>query len=139
MPAPYTGGCRCGAVRYTIDAEPAMAGICHCTSCRSLSGATQNPLAAFPEAAVSVTGETSSYHSSADSGSAVTNRFCPTCGSQLFGQSTGMPGLVAVRAGSLDDPEGVTPNFEVYTKRQVSYSPADPERACFAEMPPPPE
>jgi hypothetical protein len=26
-----TGGCQCGAVRYTINAEPKQLIICHCT------------------------------------------------------------------------------------------------------------
>jgi hypothetical protein len=29
-----SGGCLCGQVRYTADAEPMFAGICHCKDCQ---------------------------------------------------------------------------------------------------------
>ncbi len=34
-----TGGCQCGAVRYTIDAPVTMTGHCHCSMCRKVHGA----------------------------------------------------------------------------------------------------
>jgi hypothetical protein len=34
MSKEYTGGCRCGAVRYRLRGEPFKAGLCHCTDCR---------------------------------------------------------------------------------------------------------
>ena len=30
MTTPYTGGCRCGAVRYECSAEPMFPGNCYC-------------------------------------------------------------------------------------------------------------
>ncbi len=33
-----TGGCLCGAVRYEVSGEPYIAGLCHCTKCRKLTG-----------------------------------------------------------------------------------------------------
>ena len=34
-----TGGCQCGAVRYTINREPKQLIICHCTQCQRRYGA----------------------------------------------------------------------------------------------------
>ena len=28
------GGCLCGAVRYTSEAEPALTAVCHCPDCQ---------------------------------------------------------------------------------------------------------
>jgi len=36
MPAPFTGGCRCGAVRYECTAEPIATIHCHCRDCHWL-------------------------------------------------------------------------------------------------------
>ena len=32
------GGCHCGAVRYTLTAKPYSSMICHCRTCRGVSG-----------------------------------------------------------------------------------------------------
>jgi hypothetical protein len=29
-----TGGCLCGSVRYTSEAEPALVAVCHCATCQ---------------------------------------------------------------------------------------------------------
>jgi len=37
MPAPYTGGCQCGALRYVLEAEPQWLVACPCTECQRQS------------------------------------------------------------------------------------------------------
>ena len=34
MNTPYTGGCACGAIRYSISAEPAVMNDCQCRQCQ---------------------------------------------------------------------------------------------------------
>ena len=34
MPAPYAGGCGCGAIRYSVTTEPLISYLCHCTECQ---------------------------------------------------------------------------------------------------------
>ena len=36
--AKITGGCLCGAVRYTAEAEAASATVCHCRDCQKFTG-----------------------------------------------------------------------------------------------------
>ena len=36
--AKVTGGCLCGAVRYTAEADTAGAGVCHCRDCQKFTG-----------------------------------------------------------------------------------------------------
>lgn len=39
MTTPLTGGCLCGAIRYTVSAPITELRACHCTSCQKASGA----------------------------------------------------------------------------------------------------
>lgn len=133
------GGCLCGAIRYEVTAAPAMAGFCCCESCRKLSGSGHAFHALIPEAALKVSGNVRGFEWKADSGNTVTTSFCPTCGSPLFGKSSGMPGMVTFRAASLDTPEAVSPQMAVYTKRLLAWDHLDPTLPAFQEMPPMPK
>ena len=33
-PKPITGRCLCGAVTYSVDADPVIQAACHCTDCQ---------------------------------------------------------------------------------------------------------
>ena len=35
---PISGGCQCGAVRYTVHAPPSDVEHCHCSMCRKTNG-----------------------------------------------------------------------------------------------------
>lgn len=134
----YKGGCLCGAVRYEITAAPAMAGFCYCLSCQKLSGAGHAFHAMVPENAFRVNGETRGFTWPADSGNQVTTRFCPTCGSHLFGKTSRFPDMVTVRVASLDDPSTVVPQMAVFTKRQQKWDQIDASLPAFPAMPPMP-
>lgn len=135
----HMGGCLCGKVHYTVGATPTMAGHCYCLNCQKLSGAGHSFLAMVPEDAFRVDGETQAFSWTADSGNTVTTSFCPTCGSPLFGRSSGFPGMVTVRVASLDDPSVVTPQWAVYAKRLQPWDHIDPKLPAFQAMPPAPE
>lgn len=99
------GGCLCGAVRYEFDAEPAMAFACHCRACQYVSGGSPTLGVIIPKAAFSVTkGEARAWRSTGDSGGVVARHFCPDCGTPLYTELEGMPDIVAVKTGGLDDP-----------------------------------
>ncbi|MGR8935162.1 MAG: GFA family protein [Gammaproteobacteria bacterium] len=133
------GGCLCGAVRYEVSIAPAIAGFCYCESCRKLSGSGHAFLALVPEAAMKISGNIRGFEWKADSGNTVTTSFCPTCGSPLFGKNSGMPDMVAFRVASLDDPDAISPQMAVYTKRVLSWDCLDPALPAFREMPPMPQ
>ncbi|MGR9071479.1 MAG: GFA family protein [Gammaproteobacteria bacterium] len=130
------GGCLCGAVRYEVTATPAMTGFCYCESCRKLSGSGHAFHALVPEAAIKISGNIRGFEWVADSGNTVMTSFCPTCGSPLFGKSSGMPGMATFRVASLDDPEAISPQMAVYTKRLLKWDCLDPALSAFQEMPP---
>ena len=67
--AQIVGGCRCGQVRYSGNAEPAFTGVCHCTNCQKETGAAFNIVVAVPQAALTIQGSPKTYTSKGDSGS----------------------------------------------------------------------
>ena len=38
MKTPFSGGCACGAIRYSCAAEPLYMGNCHCRDCQRATG-----------------------------------------------------------------------------------------------------
>lgn len=110
-----TGGCLCGAIRYECQGEPVFSGNCHCRDCQRTSGGAFTPAMFFPEAAVKIGGETKSYEATADSGNKIWRQFCPNCGSQLFSKLQMLPGMIGLRAGTLDDPSAFQPTMDIYT------------------------
>jgi hypothetical protein len=136
VPTPFSGGCLCGAVRYVCDGEPAMAGHCHCEDCRRSSGSGHSSHLAVPEASVALTGAVATYVRPADSGNPVTRAFCPTCGAPVYSSNPAMPGLIFLRASSLDDLEVFQPQMHVFAGRAASWDARSPGIPVFERMPP---
>lgn len=131
------GQCLCGNVNYTISAPPRVMSQCHCDDCRKSTGTGHASNAFFKQSDVHIDGETRSYESVADSGSAVTRYFCPICGSLLFGALSGIKNVIAVAVGTLDDSSWFKPSVIVYNKRKPQWDFMDVSIPVFEEMPPP--
>ena len=110
----FTGGCRCGDVRFIASGRPYRVGICHCLDCRKHHGALFFAAAIFPEDAVTIEGETREYRG---------RHFCPRCGSSLFARSTDE---IEVHLGSLDAPDQLMPTYENWVMRRESWLPPFP-------------
>jgi len=134
--AAFTGGCLCGAVRYACSAEPMIAGHCHCEDCRRSSGSSRSSHLAVPEESVAMSGATTAYPRPAASGNVVTRHFCPTCGAPVFSRNAGMPGMMFLRASSLDDLEVFKPQMHVYAARAPSWDRPREGLPAFDMMPP---
>ena len=133
------GGCKCGAIRYRIDAEPAFAAHCCCTACQKLSGGGHTTFIIVPSAALTVTGEPATYHYTADSGTDVQTSFCGACGSPLFGNPSRMADLTGVRVGSLDDPSAVRPAAALFVAERHDWDTLDAGLRTFEGMMPSPD
>ena len=110
----YTGGCRCGLVRFVATGEPYRVGICHCIDCRKHHGSLFGASAIFPEDTVVIEGETREYKG---------RFFCPTCGSPVFARTEDE---IEVNLGSLDSADQLEPTYESWTKRRESWLPVFP-------------
>lgn len=131
-----SGQCLCGAIRYSGEGDPVFQVKCYCTDCRRVSAAGHAAMMGFPAEAVQVVGEVKEFHSTADSGSDVSRAFCPVCGSGLFARGSAMPGLIFLRASTLDDPSLFTPQMVVWAARAPHWDPVPAGLPAFAERPP---
>lgn len=118
------GGCLCNSVRYRINAQPLATRLCWCRLCQYLAAGNATVNVVVPSAAISITGELREYRSVAASGNAMVRRFCPTCGTPMFSQAEVRPHQLIVRAGTLDEPNRITPTTAIWTD-------SAPEWACF--------
>jgi hypothetical protein len=123
---PLTGGCACGAVRYTVTAEPGFSFHCQCRQCQRASGGGHASLFIVPKAAAAVAGEVRFHDQTADDGATVSRGFCPRCGSPVLGQSSGYPDVLLITAASLDDPARFTPQRVVFSASRQPWDHVDP-------------
>lgn len=109
-PVTRTGGCFCGAVKFTVTGDPINVRACHCKDCQRLTGSAFFVRALFPKDQVTVTGNVAEFPSSDD----VTRKFCPRCGSQLFADRKSRPDAIAIALGSFDNLDGILPSEHIW-------------------------
>lgn len=134
---PIEGGCLCKAVRYRINAEPIMMRLCWCRDCQYLAAGNATANVVFPSAAAMVTGDLHDYVGKADSGNVLHRKFCPICGTPVFSQAEVRPHVIIVRAGTLDDPNGVKPSVNVWADSAPTWACMNAELPTFPHQPPP--
>jgi len=137
MEIPFFGGCACGAVRYVCAQAPLAMVNCHCRDCQQAGGSGFSPTVVVPAASFQVISGKPTFHAvEADSGHTATRAFCASCGASLFASSTGRIDLIAIRAGSLDDPSWFRPQAEIWVARAQPWVHLDPDVPHFPGNPP---
>jgi len=135
MDKPFTGGCACGAIRYSIAGEPLFSNHCQCRDCQRESGTGHGSYATFPRAGVTVTGKAKTWDVTGDSGNVKTRAFCPECGVAVYMTFKAMPDIFTIRAASLDEPARYKPQAITYAVRAYDWDPLDPGLTKFERMP----
>lgn len=133
-----TGKCLCGAVRYQVNATPVLVRTCWCRVCQFIGAGSATVNAIFPSAAFALEGAVSIYTSVADSGNVMHRRFCPACGTHVFGTTDARSDIVVVRVGTFDDPELVRPAVTIWTSSAPSWACIDPHLPQTERQPAPP-
>lgn len=132
-----TGGCRCGAVRYTANAEPITTRVCWCRDCQFFAAGNATVNLVFSAASVSITGPLRDYCSRADSGNQMHRQFCSECGTPVTSASEARPHLIILRAGTLDNPEIARPSLTIWTDSAPSWACIDQAVPMTSKQPPP--
>jgi len=126
-PSAFRGGCACGAIAFECSAAPLSMVSCHCRDCQRAGGSGHSPSVVVSRAAFRVTrGEPRFYERRADSGAVARRAFCAACGSPLFASSSARPDVLAIRAGSLDDPSWFRPAAVVFADSAQPWDPFPP-------------
>lgn len=115
MPKRITGGCLCGAIRYTSESSPILTAICSCKKCQRQTGSSFSILVALAEGTlVFEKGVLAAYLDTGSSGLPVSRQFCSDCGSPIVSTVAATPGLSWLKAGSLDDPSWLQPSVSIW-------------------------
>ncbi|UWU90327.1 GFA family protein [Bradyrhizobium sp. CB1015] len=136
MEKPYTGGCACGAIRYSIEREPLFSNHCQCRDCQRESGSGHGSYATFARAGVTLTGDARHWDMVADSGKVKTRGFCTQCGVAVYMTFAAQPDVFTIRAASLDEPARYKPQAVTFAARGQAWDPLDPGLVKFEGMPP---
>jgi hypothetical protein len=110
-----SGSCHCGAVRFEVTDDFSAVRICHCTTCKKLSGGagTTNGRARTDTIRV-VAGEELIRTYQPDEGSS--KSFCSQCGSNLFGGGWPESEFSSVRISAIDSPFDRKPEAHTYVR-----------------------
>jgi hypothetical protein len=105
-----TGGCACGQLTFRARGEPKRVGLCHCLTCRKISGSPFGAFAIYEADAVTIEGRVQNW------GAEDTGRsFCPTCGSRVFSRTDDE---IEIGLGAFDEPNVLEPSYELWTMRR---------------------
>ena len=136
MTTSHTGGCLCGAVRYSITVPIKELRACHCLDCQRSSGAHGAVVAFVRRENFSITqGAPKRYAKKADSGRTLVRYFCGDCGSPLYSHRENLPEVIGVRAGTLDDPSGLRITAHIWTNSAQPWSYIDPAAKHYPAQP----
>lgn len=103
-----SGGCQCGAVRYSAQSIKDNAHVCHCRMCQKASGNFFASLVGVPHKDFTWTqGEASFFQSSGQ----VKRGFCAQCGTPLYFQHADSQ-HISLFIGSFDQPKTILLDFE---------------------------
>ena len=114
-PETLTGGCACGQLTFAARGRPKRVGLCHCMTCRKVSGSPFNAFVIFPVGQVTISGEMRGWSATPES----ERCFCPVCGSQVFDRDAAHE--IEIKLGAFDRPNLFTPTYEAWTIRRESW------------------
>jgi len=135
--ADIVGGCLCGNVRYSSDAEPVMTAVCHCSHCQTQTSSAFSILVAVPKGSLQIEGEPlAAYETQGESGQPITRKFCPNCGSPVVSDVTVTPDLEWIKAGTLDDTSWLQPQVHWWCDSAQPWVKIDEAVPAFAGNPP---
>jgi hypothetical protein len=114
------GSCYCGTVKYEIHGKLLMFANCHCPDCRKFSGsAFSSVLVTESQGFKVISGQDNLIHYQSSPGKV--RCFCKTCGCPVFSHVEQRPGMIFVRAGSLDDDPQIKPQAHIWVSHKAPW------------------
>ncbi len=118
----YSGGCQCGAIRFTINSAPRLAYCCHCTDCQKQASSAFGISVWFrADDFVLNSGSLSRWDTLADSGNVKECVFCPDCGTRIYHGDIEKFEIISVKGGTLDDIQRIRPIAHIWTRSALPW------------------
>ncbi len=112
-----TGGCQCGAIRFSAAAAPTRISICHCRMCQKATGA---PFASFADIDKKDFSWTRGTPAAFRSSSIAERDFCAACGTPLsFRRIDG--DRIEILTGTFDRPDHVVPTRQYGSESRLGW------------------
>lgn len=133
-PGTREGGCHCGQIRFSATLprqQGQRAGhiLCHCRTCRLLSGGPYSCNQIIGKEDLQITqGSLRKYTYTGASGKPVDCWFCGNCTSHVYHEQAAMPGKVIVRTLLLDGGEDFAVDGEIFREGRLDWA-GDLERS----------
>lgn len=119
-----TGGCACGAIRYTLTNTPLIVHACHCRDCQRVTGSAFALNLWIERKFVVASGAEPVAFPVPPGGSGKPHDVfrCANCGTALWNKYHAAPGdTVLLCGGSLDDPAAVAPDVHIFTRSKAPW------------------
>ncbi len=115
-----SGRCLCGSITYELTGEVIATAVCHCDHCQRQSGGAFSVNLIAHDSQLSVTGDLATFEDRGEHGDAVyvLRRFCGSCGSPIYSALVESDGVIAVKAGTLDQKADVLPTVEAWCEQK---------------------
>lgn len=113
----HLASCQCGQIAISASNDPEFVIACNCKACQKRTGAPLGTGAYFLRSDLDFTGETNTFGRVSESGRALVNHFCPTCGTSLWWTLEMRPDHIGVALGCFDT-QAPTPIRAIWTEEQ---------------------
>jgi hypothetical protein len=112
------GGCRCGAVRFSIQGTPKFVANCHCNECRKSTGAAFTTWVGMKTKQFTWDkGAPKTFESSSE----IVRNFCGDCGTPLTFESWKYIDEVHILIGAFDEANYFTPTGSAYNDEGLDW------------------
>lgn len=117
-----TGGCLCGAVRYCAELSVRFqAYACHCTDCQTRTGSAFGLQLSVMANDLAVEGPVIRGEHVQPSGAVAGIFACEKCLTRVYTDNDQRPGIVNLRAGTLDNSQDLVPAAHLWTASKLPW------------------
>ncbi|KAJ5110570.1 hypothetical protein N7532_001105 [Penicillium argentinense] len=133
---PGSGNCLCGSIAFEYTGEPALTALCHCTACQQWGGSAFSSNVAVLTTNFAITkGTPKTWARTGDlSGKKHHLFFCGDCGTSIFSQPEGMPGVTQIKSGNMKN-SNIPIMAEIFVTRRRDFVTAVAGSKQAPEMP----
>ena len=117
-----TGGCLCGAVRYTVRQTMRFQSyVCHCTDCQTRSGSAFGIQLSVLTGDLEVSGALLKGEHVQPSGAVAGIYACEICLTRIYTDNDRRPGIANLRAGTLDNSQALAPATHLWVSSKLPW------------------